>query len=48
MALEGGLPTGAIVGIVLGAALILGIGGFCVFWFGIKKKDLAALFGKGK
>jgi len=41
-----GLGVGAIVGIVIASLLILGAGGFAVFWFVIKKKsfsDLAAI-----
>ena len=44
-----GLPAGAIVGIVLGSVLVLGLGGFAIFWFVIKKKsfkDLIAIFKK--
>ena len=44
-----GLGTGAIVGIVIGSALVVGIGGFALFWFVIKKKsfaDLIAVFKK--
>ncbi len=33
-----GLPTGAIIGIVLGATALLGGGGFCLYWFVIKKR----------
>ena len=46
---NGGLGAGAIVGIVLGSAAILGIGGFALIWFVIKKKsfaDLIAVFKK--
>ena len=42
---DGGLCAGAIVGIVIGAVLIIGIGGFGVFWFVIKKKNVADLVG---
>ncbi len=35
---KNGLPTGAIVGIAIGAVVLLGGGGFGVFWFVIKKK----------
>ena len=42
---DGGLSTGAIVGIVIGAVLVIGIGGFGVFWFVIKKKNVADLVG---
>ena len=46
---DGGLGAGAIVGIVIGSALVAGIGGFALFWFVIKKKsfaDLIAVFKK--
>ena len=46
---SGGLPAGAIVGIVLGSLFVLGLGGFAIFWFVIKKKsfkDLIAVFKK--
>ena len=46
-----GLGAGAIVGIVIGSALVVGIGGFALFWFVIKKKsfaDLIAVFKKKK
>ena len=46
---EGGLGTGAIVGIVVGSVAVVGIGGFALFWFVIKKKsfaDLIAVFKK--
>ena len=35
---EKGIGTGAIVAIVIGSILILGVGGFAIFWFVIKKK----------
>ena len=35
---EGGLGVGAIVAIVIGAVLVAGAGGSCVYWFVIKKK----------
>ena len=44
-----GLPAGAIVGIVIGSVLVVGIGGFALVWFVIKKKswaDFVALFKK--
>ncbi|MBQ7994744.1 MAG: InlB B-repeat-containing protein [Bacilli bacterium] len=44
-----GLPAGAIVGIVIGSVLVVGIGGFALVWFVIKKKtwaDFLALFKK--
>ena len=46
---EGGLGAGAIIGIVCGSVAALGIGGFALFWFVIKKKsfaDLIAVFKK--
>ena len=46
---EGGLGTGAIIGIVCGSVAVVGIGGFALFWFVIKKKsfaDLIAIFKK--
>ena len=45
----GGLGTGAIIGIVCGSVAVVGIGGFALFWFVIKKKsfaDLIAVFKK--
>ena len=39
---DAGLGTGAIIGIVLGAVAILGVGGFCLYWFVIRKKELTA------
>ena len=44
-----GLGTGAIVAIVVGSVLVVGIGGFAIFWFVIKKKsfnDLVSVFKK--
>ena len=44
-----GLGTGAIVGIVIGSVAVVGVGGFALFWFVIKKKsfaDLIAVFKK--
>ncbi|MBQ3041369.1 MAG: DUF2613 domain-containing protein, partial [Clostridia bacterium] len=46
-----GLGAGAIVGIVIGSVAVVGIGGFALFWFVIKKKsfaDLIAVFKKKK
>ena len=46
---KAGLPAGAIVGIVIGSVLVVGLGGFAIFWFVIKKKsfkDLIAVFKK--
>ena len=46
---DGGLGAGAIVGIVIGSVAVVGIGGFALFWFVIKKKsfaDLVAVFKK--
>ena len=36
-----GLSAGAIAGIVVGGVFVLGIGGFAIFWFIIKKKSFA-------
>jgi len=44
-----GLGTGAIIGIVVGGVVVLGLGGFALVWFVIKKKsfaDLVAIFKK--
>jgi hypothetical protein len=38
-----GLGAGAIVAIVIGSVLVVGIGGFAVFWFVIKKNSFGAL-----
>ena len=46
---DGGISTGAIVGIIIGSIVVVGIGGFAIFWFVIKKKnfaDLIAIFKK--
>ena len=40
---EGGLPAGAVVGIVCGSVVVAGVGGFAIFWFVIKKKPFADL-----
>lgn len=40
---DGGLGVGAIVGITVGGVILLGGGGFALFWFVIKKKSLADL-----
>ena len=45
-----GLGTGAVIGIVCGSVAVVGIGGFSLLWFVIKKKsfaDLIAIFKKG-
>ena len=42
---NGGLGAGAIIGIAAGSAAAVGIGGFSLFWFVIKKKKLSDLFG---
>ena len=47
--LSTGLGVGATVAIVIAAVVVVGVGGFCVFWFVIKKKsfaDLKAVFKK--
>lgn len=44
-----GLSGGAIAGIAVGSVAVVGLGGFSLFWFVIKKKkfaDLIALFKK--
>ncbi|MBR3686491.1 MAG: hypothetical protein IKL66_03280 [Clostridia bacterium] len=49
MRADGGLSGGAIAGIVIGSAAAVGLGGFALFWFVIKKKkwsDLIAVFKK--
>lgn len=38
-----GLSGGAIAGIVIGSVLLVGIGGFAIFWFAVKKKTFADL-----
>ena len=38
-----GLSGGAIAGIAVGSVAVVGIGGFSIFWFAIKKKSLADL-----
>ena len=46
---KNGLSAGAIVGIVLGSVAVVGIGGFALYWFAIKKKgwsDLVSVFRK--
>ncbi len=40
---KGGLSGGAIAGIVVGSVAVVGIGGFAIFWFAIKKKSFAEL-----
>ena len=44
-----GLSVGAIIGIVVGGVVVLGLGGFALVWFVIKKKtwaELVAIFKK--
>ncbi|MBR2461256.1 MAG: hypothetical protein IKB34_08535, partial [Clostridia bacterium] len=44
-----GISTGAIIGIIIGSLVVVGLGGFAIFWFAIKKKsfaDLIAVFKK--
>ena len=46
---DGALGAGAIVGIVIGSVAVVGVGGFALVWFVIKKKsfaDLIAVFKK--
>ena len=46
---DGGLGAGAIIGIAIGSVAVVGIGGFALFWFVIKKKtwaDFLAIFKK--
>ena len=38
-----GLSGGAIAGIVIGSVAVVGIGGFAIFWFAVKKKTFADL-----
>ena len=38
---DNGLGAGAIVGIVIGSVAVVGVGGFTLFWFVIKKKTWA-------
>ena len=40
---EGGLGAGAIIGIACGSVAVVGIGGFALLWFVIKKKSFADL-----
>ena len=45
------LPAGAIIGIVAGSVVVVGVGGFALVWFVIKKKtwaELVAIFKKKK
>ena len=48
---ERGLQAGAIIGIVICTAIVLGVGGFSIFWFAIKKKrfmDLISIVRKAR
>ena len=38
-----GLSGGAIAGIIVGSVVVVGIGGFAIFWFAIKKKTFVEL-----
>ena len=38
-----GLSGGAIAGIVIGSVAVLGIGGFTIYWFVVRKKTFADL-----
>ena len=40
---DGALGAGAIIGIVIGSVAVVGVGGFALFWFVIKKKSFAHL-----
>ena len=40
---DGALGAGAIIGIVIGSVAVVGVGGFALFWFIIKKKSFADL-----
>ncbi|MBO5946171.1 MAG: hypothetical protein J6Q69_06130, partial [Clostridia bacterium] len=40
---DAGLGTGAIIAIIIGSVAVVGIGGFALFWFVIKKKTFADL-----
>ena len=40
---EDGPGAGATVAIVIGSVLVVGVGGFAIFWFVIKKKSFAEL-----
>ena len=40
---DGALGAGAIIGIVIGSVAVVGVGGFALFWFVIKKKSFADL-----
>ena len=40
---KGGLSGGAIAGIAVGAVMVIGLGGFSIYWFVIKKSTWAAL-----
>ncbi len=42
---KSGLSGGAIAGITVGSVAVVGLGGFSIFWFVIKKKSLADLLG---
>ena len=38
-----GLPTGAVVAIVIGSTAVAGVGGFAIWWFAISKRTLGQL-----
>ena len=38
-----GLSGGAIAGIIVGSVVVVGISGFAIFWFAIKKKTFVDL-----
>ena len=43
---KNGIPVGVVIAIVIGSIPVLGVGGFAIFWFVIKKKTWADLIGK--
>ena len=48
---KGGLGAGAIIAIVLGAIVLLSVGGYALLWFVIRKRsfaDLVAIFKEKK
>lgn len=43
-----GLSGGAIAGIIVGSVAVVGIGGFAIFWFAIKKKTFGDIIDASK